>query len=310
MGRDEKGCSVHARFLFGVVLPIVVGGIVASGCGSAADMSAPQDKPSTGHLYYNDGGSVWSISLVGDPNKRRVFDIDDMLGGFAITADYVFWASGGCQPEAEPCNGLFRADRDGSHSVQLVGELWFPENPVIVGDHVYWIDDTGIGRARIDGSEVERSFVEPLAEDLEEPATALASDGTYLYFARCAGAAIGRVKLDGTELDREFISDGGGFCPDGLASIDGRLYWSDLLINGRTLVGRASTDGGQVEPSWLDGGPLGDFNFAAGSGALFWTWGHGGKSPWSYVGRASLDGQNLDLRFFRIPSGSLIALGP
>ena len=91
-----------------------------------------------------------------------------------------------------------------------------------------------------------------------------------------------------------------------LAAQDTTLYWQEQDGNDRQVIGRASVDGKSVERRWLDLGPLGAFQLAAGSGTLFWTWGGTAGAP-SYIGRASLDGRILSRRFVR---GSTADVGP
>lgn len=270
----------------------------------ASETASRRGVPTANYLYYQNGDSIWRVALRGQRNKVHILRVDSDIGGVATTSEYFAWASHrGCvrveggTPRLAPCNGLYRMNRDGSNRVRLVARLFAPDDIVVAGNRAYWIDLDKIGRVNLDGTNVERSFVRAVKEDAGGVGEALATDGTYLYFTRCGAGAIARVRLDGTGLDRTFISLGGEPCrASSLAYAAGYLHWGELDDNGRQLIGRATVDGKRVQPGWLDAGPLGGYELAAGAGMLFWEWGGGASSP-SYIGQASLDGKILNRRF-------------
>jgi hypothetical protein len=67
-----------------------------------------------------------------------------------------------------------------------------------------------IGRARLDGTEVDQSFI------LGRNPAGLAIAGDYLYWSNpFGGGTIGRARLDGTDVNQAFIA--GASTPQGVA---------------------------------------------------------------------------------------------
>src|SRR5690349_5928730 len=69
--------------------------------------------------------------------------------------------------------------------------------------YVYWGDYSGgtIGRANLDGTGVEDSFIQTGGEP-----RAVAVDGSHIYWANYAGGTIGRANLDGSGVEPNFIT--------------------------------------------------------------------------------------------------------
>lgn len=68
---------------------------------------------------------------------------------------------------------------------------------------MYWIASGGIGRARIDGTDVESDFI--LTDALES----LAVRNGYLYWTQRGDlerATIGRAKVDGSDVRGDFVA--------------------------------------------------------------------------------------------------------
>ena len=106
--------------------------------------------------------------------------------------------------------------------------------------HVYWADQTGesIGRANIDGSGVNSSFITGVGK-----ATGLAVNGSSIYWSTIAGT-VGRAAINGTGKNVSFISGPSGpALPCGVAVDAGHVYWADIatLEPPPTSAGPAST---------------------------------------------------------------------
>ena len=123
---------------------------------------------------------------------------------------------------------------------------------------IYWTD-TGthsIGRANLDGSGVQQSFI----TGIDRP-TAVAVDNHYIYWADQTTETIGRARLDGTEVDPDFIQGTsvypsapyGNWPVTGLAVGD-HLFWSvdspSQDVGDPAYVGRADLDGSNVQLVW------------------------------------------------------------
>jgi virginiamycin B lyase len=158
---------------------------------------------------------------------------------------------------------------------------------------VFWTNNDGsIGRANLDGTGVDQSFI-----TLEGAFPAgIAIDASHVYWTEFTAGAIGRANLDGTGVDRSFISAIGTF-PSGLAVDGGHIYWT----TGDTL-GRANLDGTGVEPTFIPVGtpsllnPQPEVTETRGPAVdgthLYW-----GDMGAARIGRANLDGTGIEGSF-------------
>ena len=173
------------------------------------------------------------------------------------------------------------------------------------GDHVYWSDpDHGrIGRAKLDGSEVEESW---LPEVGKPRGIAVIDDGTHEYaFWTDRGeldeegkpqegkGSIGRVKLDGSEVKPDCYA--GLTNPRSIAASSDNLYWT---IPGRTKteislaegnVGRADLEcnAGSVEEHLIENVASGDI--AVDASHIYFSF-HKSEVDASFIRRYNLDG--------------------
>jgi streptogramin lyase len=144
------------------------------------------------------------------------------------------------------------------------------------GAYVYWTNSSGdsIGRAKLDGSVVIRSFIPDVAfpEDV-------AVDGAHIYWTSNVGGAIGRAKLNGSGIDDAFVNGSGE--ADGVAVDAGHIYWTNRTKN---TIGRAKLDGTGVDQSFIEGArePL---RIAVDAHHIYWT-----NRETNTIGRAKLDG--------------------
>ncbi len=156
------------------------------------------------------------------------------------------------------------------------------------GSHIYWADPLrgSIGRARLDGTEVEDDFLAGLVAPRW-----VAVDGQYVYWSNFSGGGtIGRARLDrGAPPEPDFISGVGK--PQGVAVDATKIYWANGAPNG---IGRANIDGSAIEPAFH---PLSRVEVPRGiavDGAhIYWT----ENEPGGFVSRSDLDGTNEIFRF-------------
>jgi hypothetical protein len=222
---------------------------------------------------------------------------------FVVADGFVFWTGAWGSQGKLGVNGrsaLFRADLDGTHVRILARNLFYPFPLVVARGRVYWVDESAIGAVDLTGARVDHRLVAPSQEYGGGVADGLASDGKYLYFTQCMNGAIGRVGLDGRGLDPRFVVVSGRSCPEDLTYADGDLYFS----NGGDSIGRVTLRSRRVEPNWLRVSADG---VVADAGNVYWE--VGGASG-GVVGRARSDGKIVSWRYFRIPQGEQIAIGP
>ena len=163
--------------------------------------------------------------------------------------------------------------------------------------YVYWSNDDGpIGRANLDGTNVNQAFVTGPVDP-----RGIAVDGDYIYWADRAGGAIGRANLDGTNVQENFIP---ATLPESVAVDSDHIYWTNSQP-GPDTIGRANLDGTAVDQSFITTADI-TFGIAVNASHIYWA-NYSGDA----IGRANLDGtgatQNL------MPAGGTpqgVAVGP
>ncbi|HWE14990.1 MAG TPA: hypothetical protein VG365_15810 [Solirubrobacteraceae bacterium] len=211
--------------------------------------------------------------------------------GIAVGGRYLYWS---IEMGPHDRGAIMRASLTGRRVRRLVGGLNAPDSVIAVNGFVYWNDQNAIGRVALDGSHLQRHFIVLPQELGGGVADGLASDGTHLYFSRCAEDTIGRARLDGSQVVTGFIWTGRHSCPQGLALAVRHVYWTQL---GSGTIGRAGLDGRRADRRWLNiRSRQGPFQLAADSAHVYWTWGGVDGSP-AYTGRVGADRAHLDLRY-------------
>jgi len=193
-------------------------------------------------------------------------------------------------------NGMGIANLDGT-SVQvpiMAGSSYHALNPgfpcgvAVDGSHLYWASTTAgtIGRANLDGSAPDESFVDGLSFPC-----GVAVDGLHLYWADVDTGMIGRANLDGSGVERGFVV--GGNRPCGVAVDGSHLFWGNRLGDS---IGRANLDGSAVDQVFVPGAkaPCG---VAVTQSHVYW-----GSPPESFsgggaIGRAAIDGSAVENSF-------------
>lgn len=148
--------------------------------------------------------------------------------------------------------------------------------------------DPAIGRANLDGSDANQTFI-------PSRAAGIALDGTHVYWANPALNAIGRANLDGSGVDPNFIT--GAHNPQGIAVDASHVYWTNAGtgINGAGTLGRANLDGSGVDQAFITGAhsPRG---VAVNATHIYWA-NAGTTNGTRRIGRANLDGSSPSQSF-------------
>jgi hypothetical protein len=160
-----------------------------------------------------------------------------------------------------------------------------PAGSANTASYVYWANRAigTIGRARLDGMDVERALVTGIVAPC-----GVAVAGGYIYWASDGGGAVGRARTDGTSVNAAFIR-GVGADTCGVAVRGKYIYWAS---NDLGAVGRANLDGTDARPNFIHAP---DANGIAIEGQhLYW----GTVAPFlaasKTVGRANLDGTGVN----------------
>ena len=180
-----------------------------------------------------------------------------------------------------------RADLDGTGVDQsFINTASSPLGVAVDSGHVYWTHLGAIGRANLDGSGVDRSFIA-----IPSGSFGLAVDAGHVYWTNFASpGTIGRANLDGSGVDQSFISIPNGAW--GVAVDAGHVYWADAYSFPPGTIGRANLDGTGVDQSFISGAQ-GPFGVAVDAAHVYWA---NGNFPGS-IGRADLDGSGVDQSF-------------
>jgi virginiamycin B lyase len=230
--------------------------------------------------------------------QRLIAGLDLAAGIAAGPGNYIYWSDSGN-------NRISRAhlyyDRRGRLHVQLTRNFItgadHPAGVAVYGGFLYWVnDDTfgSIGRARLNGSDVDQQFVPSEAatngQDLNY-ASGIAVTGDYIYWADSNQDSLARAATATGAGARQFLY--GLRHPDGVAVAGRYIYWADDVDNG--TIGRAGLDGSSADNSFISGarGPCG---VAVAGGYIYWA-NSGYGATGSTVARAKLDGSGVSERY-------------
>jgi Divergent InlB B-repeat domain len=175
----------------------------------------------------------------------------------------------------------------------LVATLGVLALPGSAGAFVYWANHDSIGRANLDGSGVDQSFIPLRGANL----CSVGVDGGHVYWGSGDYTGfIGRANLGGTGVNRSFISLGLFHVPCGVAVDSAHLYWPDTAGSSVPSIGRASLNGTGVDPSFITGAGSA-CGFAVDGGHVYW-----GRAPelGASIARANLNGTGVDESFIPV----------
>jgi virginiamycin B lyase len=166
----------------------------------------------------------------------------------------------------------------GGNSVQVVA---------VDRQYIYWTGDPSvIGRANLDGSDVNPNFMTLVCADW------VAVNDQHIYWVNPCDVAIGRANLDGSQVNRSFITLPEGSSPFAVAVNGQHIYWSAVPGTLDSRIGRANLDGSNVNPNFIiRSGDL-VFGLAVDYQHIYWTNLNAGT-----IGRANLDGSNVNPNF-------------
>ena len=308
------------------------------------------------YIYWTtDSGAIGRANLDGTGIDESFVVAPGVTPDVAVGARHLYWT------ESLPIGFQFmieRAKLDGTGPERTVDRIVVgpaaagaPVRDVTVGGkHIYWAwedigpapnDTYGIGRANLDGSAVDRTFIGPTIVNVSGgyPFLTVAVDRSHIYWTYLdwtyldsgliASYGIARANLDGTGVDRTFIT---GLDRAVDLTVEGEhLYWvrnpdiSPPNTGPPTgTIGRASIDGTGVEENFFSPAPATDDRtggearvppavvdayrieaIAIDDRHIYWT------SEDGAIGRANLDGSQVDQRLIAgaEPAGGLAVDG-
>ena len=162
--------------------------------------------------------------------------------------------------------------------------------------YIYWGNGSAIGRANLDGTGVNPSFISTGGSTVD----GVAVDANSIYWIETntspASASIGRANLDGTGVNENFItlffSGNRDVSNPGAITVDGSyVYWGTPDGAG---IGRANLNGTGVDQSFISS--TGEVEGLAVDGNYIY-WSAPGSGAVGAIGRANLDGTSANASF-------------
>ncbi len=154
--------------------------------------------------------------------------------------------------------------------------------------YIYWANwdgnaGTTIGRATVDGGQVDQSFI----TGAHGPC-GVAVDGKHIYWGNQLSNTVGRANIDGSGVDQNFITGiTGASDPCSVAVDSGHVYWDES----NTKIGRANLNGTDIQRDFITGATT-VFGLSVDSAHLYWA-----NSGANSIGRANLDGTGVNQGF-------------
>jgi virginiamycin B lyase len=246
-----------------------------------------------GFVYWTNGElGIGRAALDGTNVDRDFIAAAKFPLGLAVNARHIYWAINFRQ--------IGRADLAGAKvDTRFLTGVDGVDGVAVDTRHIYWTHSGAIGRAKLDGTGVQESFI--LSDDPGGlrlgPAVDVAVDARYVYWTQ--GFTIARANLDGTDVDQNFITEPD--TPVGLALDASHIYWTDYYAG---TIGRASLDGTNVEGDFIRGRARAYVtDVVVDADHLYWGQFLSEPRVFAYdgtIGRASLDGTEVDQRLVSV----------
>jgi hypothetical protein len=214
------------------------------------------------HVFWinGDGDSIGRAKLNGKRADQQFITGVGFARDLVVARGYLYWSQGNTIDDDA---GIARARANGSEVdldfIRFTGDFTTPSELAVVGNRLYWANSYPaytIGRARLDGSALDQSFI---SGGLKNPFGLAASD-THVYWTNRGTRSIARANLDGSAVKIEFIPDVGRY--NSSLAIEGHhLYWAGP---DNTLM--RSGLGGTRTKTLIERGFKGESIFADGRG--------------------------------------------
>jgi hypothetical protein len=253
--------------------------------------------PATARIYWANetGNSIGRANADGSGERLNFITGATAPRGVAIGGGYLYWAHGGAADDAGRI-GRARLDGIGTPDQALLPiSGTSPGGIAVDGTSVYWTHVVSgpnpsnqcfaasgcgkIGRAGLDGTDVNQLYVPAFPASLGTTPCGLATEPDHFYWSDSGTGAIGQAHGP-FGPNPAFIT--GASDPCGVAFAAGHIYWAN---RGDNTIGRAEIEAGKVDQSFIDTGagnsPCG---VAADASYLYWTTANG------KVWRRNIDG--------------------
>ena len=186
-------------------------------------------------------------SLTGKHVRRVVGGLTSVESLVAVDG-YLYW---------DDHDGIGRMAIDGSrrqpHLIDLIPEPIGTGADGLASDgtHLYFsrCDDDTIGRANLDGSDVDERWISLGAKSCPQ---GLAVAGTHLYWTQLGSGTIGRATLAGRGVDGRWLNIRSWQGPFQIAADRTHIYWTWGGVSGLpSYTGRAGANGSHLDRRFL-----------------------------------------------------------
>ena len=204
IGGEPRGIAVDATYVYWTsTTKQCIGRVKHDGTGVEKEWlkiteAALRDvEVNSTHIYWVRENAAIGRAKIDGTSVEKSFITSNVsnVTGIALDSTFLYWTL---------LNGLRRAKLDGTESTALLTDSGVaPIDVCVNGTHVYWTVFTApgrIGRAKIDGSSIEKEFV----KEAGQARGVVINDPNFVYWI--TAAVIGRVKPDGTGAEKEWFT--------------------------------------------------------------------------------------------------------
>jgi hypothetical protein len=205
------------------------------------------------HIYWStergprDRGAIMRASLKGEHVRRLVGGLTSADSVIAVDG-YVYW---------DDQDAIGRVAFDGSHLQRHLIDL-IPEQDGAVADglasdgtYLYFsrCDDNTIGRADLDGNDVEDQLISLGAKSCPQ---GLAAAGTHIYWTQLGSGTIGRASLSGRDVDARWLNIHSRQGPFQVVADRADVYWTwGGVDESPSYTGRADANRSHLDRRFL-----------------------------------------------------------
>lgn len=272
------------------------------------NVPAPASVPTSLHIYWANSGEG-SGTTIGRANGNGTDVNQQFITGarapweVAVDLQHIYWVN-----NADGSIGRANLDGTGVDQTFITGAQ-SPLGIAVDARHIYWsnagfdchgpvvngCDGTTIGRANLDGTGVNQSFI----TGADTPGH-IAVDRNYIYWSNFNGNTIGRATLDGTGVNQSFIAT--AVSPSGVAVDATYIYWRTP-----SGIGRAHLDGTAPNQQFIKAA-FGSGGVEVDGAHIFWANRDRGNNVTEWflgttIGRANLDGTAVIQNFISGANG-------
>lgn len=271
--------------------------VCALGAATSIAHAASPAQTAASYLYWSDWNitSLGRLDLNGAQANPQFVPGSQLAGtpsayGMAVTDEYLYW----CSYDSKK---IYRTHRFGPpDTVELLTLADRPSNVAVDDSYIYWAQGDAIGRANLDGSNPDPSFIGPTSINSTpiNPRSVAVND-THIYWGDYGRGAVGRANIDGSNPNYDFIYNPADITFGQVASValnGGDLYWAEDGTNRR--IGRSNLDGSDADFAFVPALIDPPTSLTASEGHVWW-----GDTAGN-IGRVSVAGTGLDTSMYSI----------